>query len=175
MIFRPFSVQIIWSVVSRIVVMPVDCHRCAVWWSAYIFLKRELSDGISKFIMWCACLSHITLWVLKPCLRVLSLKSTYAKHQTVHRWHQPASPQIMIQHFSRFELGMNETSPETTAFKVSKLPQLEVTDNMKNMTLCISSVNSHPLIWYDMILLTARGSTLKSLQTDIYPCLVSYF
>ena len=65
---------------------------------------------------------HIILWVLKSHLKVLSLKSMYADHQTVHRWHQPASPPCVIQHFSRFELRMGETSLETIVFKVSKVP-----------------------------------------------------
>ena len=51
------------------------------------------------------------------------IKTMYADHQTANRWHQPASPpQCVIQHSSRFELRMGETSPETIVLKVSKLP-----------------------------------------------------
>ena len=63
----------------------------------------------------------------------------YGDHQTVHRWHQPASPQSMIQHLSRFELRMGKTAPETIiVFKVSKLPELEVTNYMKNIILTLT-------------------------------------
>ena len=44
---------------------------------------------------------------------------------------------------------MDETLPKTIVFKISKLPYLEVTDNMKNMTLYISTVNSDPLIKFE--------------------------
>ena len=77
---------------------------------------------------------HITLRILKSRLRVLSLKSMYADPQTAQWRHQPVSPQCVIQHFSWFEWRMGETSPETIVFKVSKLPYLEVTDNMKICT-----------------------------------------
>ena len=33
----------------------------------------------------------ITLWILKSCQKVLSLKSAYADHQTADRWHQSAT------------------------------------------------------------------------------------
>ena len=64
----------------------------------------------------------IALWILKSWLKIFSLKSTYADHQTAHRWHQPASPRCIILYFSWFELRMGETLSETIVFKVSKLP-----------------------------------------------------
>ena len=66
--------------------------------------------------------THITLWILKSCLKVLSLKSTYSDHQIAHWWHEPASPQCMIRHLSRFELRMAKISPKTIVFKVKKNP-----------------------------------------------------
>jgi hypothetical protein len=41
--------------------------------------------------------------------------------------------------------NMGKTSPEAIVFKVRKLPSLEATDNITNLTIYISTVNSHPL------------------------------
>ena len=49
------------------------------------------------------------------------IRNMCADHQTAQRWHQSASPQCAIQHFSQFELRIGETSPETIVFKISKL------------------------------------------------------
>ena len=52
---------------------------------------------------------NIVTWILKSPLSVLSLRSMYTDHQTGHQWHQPASPQWVIQHISQFELRMGKT------------------------------------------------------------------
>ena len=101
------------------------CHQWVLQWCAYILFNE-------RTFRW-----DFTLWILKPRLKVLSLKSMYANHQTAHQWHQRASPQWVIQHFSWFELRIGEA----IVFIVCKLPLLEVTDNMKNI-LYISTVNS---------------------------------
>jgi hypothetical protein len=105
---------------------------------------------------------------------VLSLKSMYADHQTEHQWHLSALPQCVMQHFSQFELRMGKTLPETIVFKVSKLPQLEVTDKFKicseyvykcysnNSPLCVLR---HP---NSSIGLTALNNKLKNSKKIVW-------
>ena len=85
---------------------------------------------------------HIMNFEVLPESWEFSLKSMLADHQTAHWWHQPASPQCLIQHFSQFE-----TSPETIVFKVSQLSKLEVTDKMKNKSYYFTSKGLHPFFW----------------------------
>ena len=54
--FRLFSIQIDWSVTSRIVALLVGAIDALSGDLHTYFLMRELSGGISKFIIWCACL-----------------------------------------------------------------------------------------------------------------------
>ena len=48
--FRPFSIQIDWSVVSRIVVILIDAIDALYDDLHTYFLMRELSGGTSKFM-----------------------------------------------------------------------------------------------------------------------------
>ena len=88
--FRPFSIQIDWSVTSRIVALLVDAIDALSGDLHSYFLMRELSVRTGNATM--RDTTFQSIWI---------------------------------------ENGQNM---ETIVFKVSKLPYLEVTDNMKNMT-----------------------------------------
>ena len=63
--------------------------------------------------------THITLWILKSCQLVHSLKSMCGNHQTGHRWHQSASQCKTLQ-LIWIENGWNIA--QNNCLQVCKLP-----------------------------------------------------
>ena len=99
--FRPFSTQIDWSVLHC---GDADwCHRCTVWWSAYVLFNKHTHHIINFEV------PHV---------------SSLIKKYTCRPPDRASMAPISI-------ATMQDTSVQNNCLQVSKLPLLEVTDKWK--------------------------------------------
>ena len=118
-----------------------------IFFPLFVVMHTAYPETLISFIAFPLFKIILILLIKALCFRWCFVHSQFksaevSSHALWQCWLIPSMPQYVMQHFSRFELRMGKTSPETIVFKVDELPYLEFTDNMTY----ISNVNSHPLI-----------------------------